>query len=126
MKILLKLIISIIFITFTFNSCKKNETGGKATLKGTIKHHNKTIPGAYVYIKFNATEFPGEDYYLYDTYVKADENGNYTINFYKGSYYIYAIGNDLDIPFPYIVKGGLSVSLRNKENLIKDIAVTEN
>jgi hypothetical protein len=107
------------------SSCKKNQTGGKATLKGTVKHHDKPISDAYVYIKFNSTEFPGDDYKLYDTYVQADANGNYSITFYKGSYYIYAVGRDLDIPSPYEVKGGLSVSLRNKESLVKDIAVTE-
>jgi hypothetical protein len=78
-----------------------------------------------VYIKFNTTEFPGDDYKLYDTYVQADASGNYSIPFYKGSYYLYAAGLDLDTPPPYNVKGGLSVSLRNKENLTKDIAVTE-
>jgi hypothetical protein len=31
----------------------------------------------------------------------------------------------MDIPSPYIVKGGLSISIRNRENLKKDIAVTE-
>ncbi len=106
-------------------SCKKNQTGGKASLKGIVKHHNKAIPNAYVYIKFNATEFPGKDYQLYDTYVEADSNGNYSISFFKGSYYIYAVGRDMDIPPPYEVSGGLSVTLRNRENLVKDIAVSE-
>jgi hypothetical protein len=31
----------------------------------------------------------------------------------------------MDIPYPFEVKGGLSVSLRNKENLTKNISVTE-
>jgi len=106
-------------------SCKKNQTGGKATLKGTVKHHDKPIPDAYVYIKFNASEFPGEDYTLYDTYVKADSYGDYSVSFYKGTYYVYAVGYDLDIPAPYVVSGGLSVTLRNKETLVKDIAVSE-
>jgi hypothetical protein len=106
-------------------SCKKNQTGGKATLKGVVKHHDKPIPDAYVYIKFNSSEFPGKEYTLYDTYVQADSYGNYSISFYKGTYYIFAVGRDLDIPPPYEVSGGLSVSLRNKENLVKDIAVTE-
>lgn len=124
MKHLLKL--SLIFtLFFLFNACKKNQTGGKATLKGVVMHHSKPIPDAYVYIKFKATEFPGDNYKSYDTYVQADANGNYSISFYKGSYYIYAVGRDLDIPSPYEVKGGMSVSLRNKETLVKDIAVTE-
>ena len=99
--------------------------GGKATLKGKVLHHSKPIPEAFVYIKYNTTEFPGNDYSKYDTYVRADENGNYSISFYKGSYYIFASGLDLDIAAPSKVKGGQSISLRNNENLTKDIAVTE-
>ena len=106
-------------------SCKKNQTGGKATLKGTVKHHDKPIPEAYVYIKFNSSEFPGKEYTSYDTYVQADANGNYSITFYKGTYYIFAVGRDLDVPPPYEVSGGLSVTLNKKDNLVRDIAVTE-
>lgn len=124
MKTIAKLFILTILLG-SLGSCKKNQTGGKATLKGVVKHHDKPIADAYVYIKFNATEFPGDDYKLYDTYVQADASGNYSISFYKGTYYVYAVGRDLDIPSPYLVKGGLSVSLRNKENLVKDIAITE-
>ena len=112
-------------VFFTPTSCKKNQMGGKATLKGKVLHHSKPIPEAFVYIKYNTTEFPGNDYSKYDTYVRADENGNYSISFYKGSYYIFASGLDLDIAAPSTVKGGLSISLRNNENLTKDIAVTE-
>lgn len=108
-----------------FFSCKKNQTGGKASVEGVVSHHGKPIPDAYVYVKFNATEFPGEDYTNYDTYVKADGSGRYKISFYKGNYYIYARGYDMDIPAPYIVHGGLTVSLRNHESLKVDIAVTE-
>lgn len=120
----LKLIIGISLILGLF-SCKKNQTGGKGSVKGVVEHHGKPIADAYVYIKFNSTEFPGDDYTYYNTYVKADANGNYSIPFYKGSYYLYAKGFDLDIPYPFEVKGGLSVSLRNKENLTKNISVTE-
>jgi hypothetical protein len=121
-KVLLLITVSLIFILF---SCKKNQTGGNATVKGLVTHHGKAIPNAYVYIKFNATEFPGDDYKLYDTFVETDTDGNYSIALYKGGYYLYAKGYDVDIPSPYIVSGGLSVSVRNKENLSRDIAVTE-
>lgn len=88
-------------------------------------HHEKAVTDAKVYIKFNTSEFPGEDLKLYDTYVQADANGNYSISLYKGTYYLYAYGIDLDIPPPYTVSGGLSVTIKNKENLVKNIAVTE-
>ncbi|MBS1634681.1 MAG: hypothetical protein JST26_02085 [Bacteroidetes bacterium] len=113
-------------IIFSFGSCRKNQMGGKASVKGRVLHHSLPIPNAYIYIKFNATEFPGDDYTKYDTYVKSDSEGNYVIdNFYKGNYYLYAMGYDYTIAAPYLVKGGLSVSVRNKEHLNKDIAVTE-
>ena len=124
MKTLIKLSL-IVVLAIGFTACKKNQTGGKASVKGVVAHHGKAIPAAYVYIKFNATEFPGEDYKLYDTYVKSDASGNYVIPLYKGSYYLYAMGYDEAIPAPFIVKGGLSFSIRNKENLTLDIAVSE-
>jgi hypothetical protein len=125
MKAIIKFFLVAILISAVF-SCKKNQIGGKAKITGMVLHHNKPIPNAYVYIKYNSTEFPGDDYTLYDTYVQADAGGNYSISFYKGSYFLYASGLDMEIPAPYIVKGGLSVSIRNKEHLTKDIAVTEN
>lgn len=125
MKDLIKISFFLILPIFVFFSCKKNQTGGKASVEGIVAHHGKPIPDAYVYVKFNATEFPGEDYTNYDTYVKAEADGHYKISFYKGNYYLYARGYDLDIPSPHIVAGGLAVSLRNREHLKKDIAVTE-
>ncbi len=124
MKTLLKLSL-IIALAIGFTACKKNQTGGKASVSGTVSHHGKIIPGAFVYIKFNTVDFPGDDYKQYDTYVKADANGFYKFPLYKGSYYLYATGYDNAIAYPYIVKGGLSFSIRNKENLTKDIAVSE-
>lgn len=124
MKTMLRL--SFVFLMILgLAACKKNQLGGKASVKGVVTHHGKPIPDAYVYIKFNSTEFPGEDYNKYDTYVKADANGNYSFTLYKGSYYLFAKGYDLDIPSPFIVQGGLSFSVRNKESLNLDIAVTE-
>lgn len=124
MKTLIKLSLFFTLIV-SFSACKKNQLGGKSSVKGVVNHHGKPIADAYVYIKFNTTEFPGDDYTKYDTYVKTDVNGNYSISFYKGSYYLYASGYDLDIPSPFIVKGGLSITLKNKENITKDIAVSE-
>ena len=124
MKTLIKLFLITILIS-TGYSCKKNQVGGKGSLKGMIMHHNKPIADAYVYIKYNSTEFPGEEYTLYDTYVQADAGGNYKIPLYKGTYYVFATGRDEDIPSPYTVKGGFSFSLKNKENISKDIQVSE-
>ncbi len=124
MKNNFKILIILFLFTLSY-SCKKNKVGGKASIKGVVLHHSKPIANAYVYIKYNSTDFPGNDYNLYDTYVIADGEGNYSINVFKGSYYIYASGLDADVKSPFIVKGGLSFSIRNKEHLTKNIAVTE-
>lgn len=124
MKNLLKFLF-ILSLSLSVVSCTKNKTGGNANLKGKVLHHGKAIPNAYVYVKFNTSEFPGDNYNSYDTYVEADASGNYSIPFYQGTYYIFAMGRDMDIAYPYKVQGGLSISIRNKENLEKDIAVTE-
>jgi hypothetical protein len=115
----------ILSLLIGFAACKKNQLGGKANVKGIVAHHGKPIPNAVVYIKFKTSEFPGDDGSNYDTSVNADAEGNYSIDFYKGTYYVYAVGLDMDIPYPYKVSGGLSVSVRNKEQLTKDIAVSE-
>ncbi len=118
-------IIGILFTSVFFIGCKKNSIGGKSYLNGQVTHHGVAIPNAYIYIKYNSTEFPGDDYNLYDTYIIADNNGNFNMNFFKGKYYIYARGYDLNINPPYIVKGGFSVTLRDREKISRNIAVTE-
>lgn len=119
------IIFSLIFISLAFFSCKKNELGGNAVVKGVVKHHVKIIGNATVYIKFNAKEFPGTNTALYDNKVVADGNGNYSFNCYKGDYYLYAVGYDQDVPAPHTVTGGAPVKLRNKETVEIELAVTE-
>ena len=129
MKIL-KIPISSLFllacISIFFFGCKKNNLGGNSVVQGKVKHHSKPIGGATVFIKFGVKDFPGEDTLQYDSKVFCDGYGNYNIDsFYKGDYYLFSVGKDNAIPYPYLVKGGLSVSLRSNESLTRDIAVTE-
>jgi len=107
------------------SACKKNELGGKSTIKGVVMHHTKIIPGARVYIKFDATDFPGDDVSKYDSYVDADQDGNYSFKVYKGEYYLYGVGKDYAIAAPYDVVGGVAVKVRTKETITKTVAVTE-
>ena len=106
-------------------SCKKNEIGGKSTIKGHVSHHSRAIAYSAVFIKFNATEFPGADTTKYDSKVRADADGNYSFKVYKGDYYLYGFGFDYTIPSPYHVVGGLHVHIRNRETVDTDVAVTE-
>lgn len=105
-------------------SCKKNQLGGSSTVSGTVKHHSKSIAAATIYIKFNAKEFPGKDVSVYDDKVVADKEGNYSFNCYKGDYYLYGVGIDDQFP-PLPVFGGTPLHIRNNENTVIDIAVTE-
>lgn len=121
-----KIIFLIISISILIGACKKNQLGGKSSIKGRIAHHSKAIANAIVYIKFNSKESAGTDVSKYDTKVQADANGNYEIPaLYKGDYYLYAVGEDYAIPAPYIVNGGIPVKLRHKEQIGIDIPVTE-
>jgi len=119
------ILLSILFISVFFLSCKKNELGGKSTIKGKVAHHSKAIANAMVFIKFRAKEFPGSDTALYDAKVRADASGNYSFKVYKGDYYLYGYGYDYSILSPFLVVGGAPVHLRNHEDLDVDVAVTE-
>jgi len=118
------LLSSLVVFAFFF-SCKKNQLGGKSTIKGKVVHHSKAIAYASVFIKFNAKEFPGSDTNIYDSKVRADADGNYSIKCYKGDYYLYGFGYDYALLFPYHVKGGTHVRIRNNEVSETTVAVTE-
>ena len=115
-------LITLLLISF---SCKKNQMGGKSTVQGTVFHHAKRIPNAKIYIKFNSTDFPGNDASLYDIVEEADANGDFKLNFYKGNYYLYGVGKDYGIAAPYDVVGGVSILLRTNEDKQLNIYVTE-
>jgi len=115
----------LIFSVSVFYSCKKNQLGGNAIVRGKVVHHSKAIAGARVFIKFNAQEFPGQDTTLYDEKVLTDANGNFTFFCYKGEYYLYGYGHDLAIDPPYVVVGGVPLKIRTKETVDLQIAVTE-
>jgi hypothetical protein len=109
-----------------FLSCKKNQLGGKSTIKGNVAHHSRPIPNSTVFIKFNAKEFPGEDTNSYDSKVRTDAAGNFSFKCYKGDYYLYGHGLDYTLPQPpYDVVGGTPVHVRNKETLDVEVAVSE-
>jgi hypothetical protein len=115
----------ILIIAVFCATCKKNALGNDCVIEGTVKHHNKTITNCSVFIKFNATELPGEDTTKYDAKVRVDKDGYFKFNTLKGHYFIYANGIDPGIPAPYIVVGGQGVKLRSKENVNLTLFVTE-
>ena len=106
----------LIVCALSFFGCKKNQLGGKSNIKGKVQHHNKDIPFARVYIKFNAKDFPGENINNYDTYVDADKNGSILIeHIYHGNYYFYAVGIDdalVTSTYNGTVKGGTYLKVK--------------
>lgn len=109
----LKYIVIVIF-ALSFFGCKKNQLGGKSNIKGKVLHHDAAIPYAKIYIKYNATEFPGTDVSLYDATMDADHNGNFLVEkIYHGKYYFYAVGVDPALGTTNnIVKGGVALKVK--------------
>ena len=94
------------------DNCIEGRTGG-LTIVTRMVHHTRPIKGCRVFVKYNATEFPGDDTTKYDyAFGSASDSPYATVDSLNcGSYYIYAIGIDslLD-PSNWIVKGGIPYS----------------
>ncbi len=121
-KFILLVISCLVFST----SCKKNGTGGSATIKGTVSHHSNIIQGATVYIKYDAKEFPGENIAGYDASYATTDGAYEITGLLAGDYYLYAVGFDSSIS--EIVKGGVPVKIKQRDNnnvFEATVAVTE-
>jgi hypothetical protein len=122
-----KLMLFLLTALVSIAACKKNGTGGKATIKGIVAHHSQAIPGATVYIKYDALDFPGSDVSKYDSNVSAGGDGSYEIkNLLPGDYYLYGVGFDIANSEP--VFGGVPVKIRRsdkKRTLEVNVAVVE-
>ena len=114
-------------LTISLFACKKEGPGGKAKVYGTVAHHGAVIPGATVYIKYGATDFPGTDISVYERSYPVDVSGNYAIgSLVKGDYYVYAVGFDTDSQgITEKLTGGVAFTLTKKDNKQVDIPVTE-
>ncbi|HEV7231146.1 MAG TPA: hypothetical protein VGO45_07455 [Bacteroidia bacterium] len=122
------LILLFAFTLVVIQSCCKGGSGGSAELVCTVFHHSKPIPGATVYIKYNAKDFPGADPSAYSTQLKATGNSN-TVTFtglHCGDYYLYGTGFDSALGLP--VTGGLHFQIKysdRKKQESTTVAVTE-
>jgi hypothetical protein len=126
--------ILLVFFSTMFYGCKKKSecgagTGGSLTIIPKMIHHTRPINGCTVYVKFNTSEFPGEDVSKYDLSYKADYNKSEVSipSLNCGDYYIYAVGTDslLD-PTNWICKGGTPYSTDQKEGAINlNVYITE-
>ena len=128
MKSLVKITLGVAVLATTFAACKKNGTGGDATIAAMPAHHGKMIKGATVFIKFKATELPSSPETNYDLKVVGDakEDHVHIEGMLPGNYFLYAVGYDSAISLP--VKGGVAVTIKNsekKKEIDVEIPVTE-
>jgi hypothetical protein len=108
----------IVMLVCILTSCVKEGPGGNAEIAVWVKHHDKLIPGATVYIKYGSKEFPGDGLSLYDDSevcgTEGDDEGHTHFHDLKrGNYYLYAVGYDSSIS--ETVMGGIPVEI-TKEN----------
>ncbi len=112
-----------LILAFASGCKKKNEceagSGGSLTVLANMVHHTKPIKGCKVYVKFNTTEFPGENPSNYDLSFKADDTSSIAklTGLNCGDYYFYATGIDSALidSSNYIVKGGTPFSTSQKD-----------
>ena len=68
---------------------------GNITLKIRAMHHYWGVSYLPVYLKKNATDWPGPDSSKYELHTAADNEGNCEFdNLFPGKYYVYAHGFD--------------------------------
>jgi hypothetical protein len=84
-----------------FASCRKEENSGGKVIEGTINlevhavHHALDVPAIMIYLKRNATQFPGNDSSVYTYSRKTDGYGMCSFEkLFPGNYYVYASGYD--------------------------------
>ncbi len=130
----MKRVLMIMTVVLAMAACKKKEKceaglGGEVEVSVSVAHHDSLIPGAIVYVKFDATEFPGTNIGVYDLTTTAGTEGHakghaHIEGLQCGSYYFYSVGYDSSIS--QVVKGGLPVIITQEsgEKSIK-LAVTE-
>lgn len=119
-----------LFIALLFVSCRKNGTGGKASIKGQATYNSAGVPNVVVYIKFGTTANPGTDISKYDTQASADGNGNYAFNsVLEGDYYLYAVDRtytDPNTTYLEPLSGGMGVRVTSqKQSVTANIALSK-
>ena len=120
--------LSAVFIILTLAACCKGGGGGDATITASPYHHSKAITGSIVYVKYDATEYPGADPANYSTYFSAAASDVPVkcTGLKCGDYYLYCVGYDNAISQK--VSGGLHVKIKfgdRKSNADTNIPVTE-
>jgi hypothetical protein len=134
-KIFVYVALLIPLISFFLSCTKKSScnagTGGSLTIVAYPQHHGKPIysHGNYrdtIFVKFNASDFPGTSPSSYDAHFIGDSGTNFVnLNGLQcGNYYIYGVA--LDSSGPYRVTGGIPYSTTQTSGTLNlDVPVTE-
>jgi hypothetical protein len=115
-------------VILTSSSCKKESPNGsvvrgKYSIIVTVKHHDRILQGIPVYLKNNATEFPGHDTTLYDWSKTSDISGvAYFKEMFGGNYFVY--GKGLDSGIGLEVMGAVALSLSDSTTVNNEVYVT--
>ena len=87
-------------LVLTLGGCKKNSDSqqiiqGTLSLDIQVMHHSWVVPNIPLYLKKDATEFPGNDTSIYELKTYADSDGKALFEkLYPGKYYLFAKGYD--------------------------------
>ncbi len=119
MKIRRSNVAFLLVTVLAFCSCTKAGLGGEASITAFPKHHEQPIPGCYVYIKYDAKEFPGTDISIYDDFQIAEEEPGQDPHVHfgeleNGEYYLYGVGFDSSINAE--VTGGIPIEIKEERS----------
>jgi hypothetical protein len=120
-------ILSLLLVCLFFLGCKKNATGGKASVTGFVIFNGARVTPCTVYIKYGATTSPGVDPTQYDSQQNVDGTGTFTFaSLYPGDYYLFAIGHYTTSLGYEVVTGGTHVNIPHTKSTVNyDIATTK-
>lgn len=119
-------VLSIAIVSFSLfsTSCKKNATGGEASIHARIMQDNEPVEGDnIVYVKFNATTQPSNPTSNYDMKVEgeAGENHVHIAGLRPGKYYLYAVGTNGNNKE---VHGGKAVKIAwSEKDMMQDVLI---
>lgn len=102
---------TIFFGLTIFTGCKKNDTGGKASLHVMVYNGTSPIKGATLYVKFDEHHQPTDPSNNYDLKIQGEASDNHVHveDLRMGEYYLYAMGYDSIAK--KMVGGGIATSI---------------
>lgn len=108
----IRIVVLIFAAGFIFSGCKKDEqkdNAGNVVVHGTnrlivsVYHHTIALQGISIFLKNNATEFPGTDTTLYNWKTTSDNSGIAVFeNLFPGNYFLFGSGIDQNISMQVI------------------------